>query len=130
MKEFQEVMDDICVRYPQIELYLKSKGMRGIADLLTQAEQNGSNNKSIKELDIEELKSALSQVDSQVKFLPATGQVPSSFLTNLLKVKQINLSTTQVTSSFCSLRSLRNKGHTLQNALIVWKNARENQKVP
>lgn len=79
-------MDDVCVRYPQIELYLKSKGMRGIADLLTQAEQNGSN-KSIKEVDIEELKSALSQVDSQVKFLPATGQVRSLCFYNKIKSK-------------------------------------------
>lgn len=27
LKEFQEAMDDICVRYSQVELYLKSKAM-------------------------------------------------------------------------------------------------------
>ncbi|XP_010455838.1 PREDICTED: external alternative NAD(P)H-ubiquinone oxidoreductase B2, mitochondrial [Camelina sativa] len=74
LKEFQEAMDDICVRYPQVELYLKSKRMRGIADLLKEAETDDGSKKNI-ELKIEEFKSALSQVDSQVKFLPATAQV-------------------------------------------------------
>ncbi|KAG7553016.1 FAD/NAD(P)-binding domain [Arabidopsis thaliana x Arabidopsis arenosa] len=74
LKEFQEAMDDICVRYPQVELYLKSKRMRGIADLLKEAETDDVSKKNI-ELKIEEFKSALSQVDSQVKFLPATAQV-------------------------------------------------------
>lgn len=81
VKNFQEVIDDICDRYPQVELYLKSKGMHGITDLLNQAQAENGSNKPI-ELNIEELKSALSQVDSQVKFLPATGQVSSDF-TNL-----------------------------------------------
>ncbi|CAA0393636.1 unnamed protein product [Arabidopsis thaliana] len=74
LKEFQEAMDDICVRYPQVELYLKSKRMRGIADLLKEAETDDVSKNNI-ELKIEEFKSALSQVDSQVKFLPATAQV-------------------------------------------------------
>lgn len=81
MKEFQEVMSDICDRYPQVQLYLKSKGMHGITDLLKEAQAENGSNKSV-ELNIEELKSALCQVDSQVKLLPATGQVCSVF-TNL-----------------------------------------------
>uniref|UniRef100_A0A1J3JBR4 NADH:ubiquinone reductase (non-electrogenic) n=1 Tax=Noccaea caerulescens TaxID=107243 RepID=A0A1J3JBR4_NOCCA len=84
LKEFQEAMDDICVRYPQVELYLKSKRMRGIADLLKEAETDDGSKKKI-ELKIEEFKSALSQVDSQVKFLPATAQVAAQQGTYLAK---------------------------------------------
>lgn len=83
LKEFQEAMDDICVRYPQLELYLKSKRMRGIADLLKEAQADDGSKKNI-ELKIEEFKSALSQVDSQVKFLPATAQVISQLNFNYL----------------------------------------------
>ncbi|CAH8275857.1 unnamed protein product [Arabidopsis lyrata] len=84
MKEFQEVMGDICDRYPQVQLYLKSKGMHGITDLLKEAQAENGSNKSV-ELDIEELKSALCQVDSQVKLLPATGQVAAQQGTYLAK---------------------------------------------
>lgn len=73
VKEFQEAMHDICERYPQVELYLKSKQMRNIADLLSEAK--GDVKKEPIELNIEELKTALSKVDSQMKFLPATAQV-------------------------------------------------------
>lgn len=73
VKEFQEVMNDICVRYPQVEQYLKSKQMRNVADLLKEA--RGDVKKETIELNIEELKTALSKVDSQMKFLPATAQV-------------------------------------------------------
>ncbi|XP_012568745.1 external alternative NAD(P)H-ubiquinone oxidoreductase B2, mitochondrial-like [Cicer arietinum] len=75
VKEFQEAMHDICERYPQVELYLKSKQMRNIADLLSEAK--GDVKKEPIELNIEELKTALSKVDSQMKFLPATAQVAS-----------------------------------------------------
>ncbi|CAI8591242.1 unnamed protein product [Vicia faba] len=75
VKEFQDVMKDICVRYPQVELYLKSKQMRNIADLLKEA--RGDVKKETVELNIDELKTALSKVDSQMKFLPATAQVAS-----------------------------------------------------
>lgn len=73
MKEFQEVIDDICERYPQVELYLKNKQMRSIVDLLK--ESKGDVKKESMELNIEELKTAFSKVDSQMKFLPATAQV-------------------------------------------------------
>ncbi|PON91873.1 Parvalbumin [Trema orientale] len=72
VKEFQEVIADICERYPQVELYLKNKQMRDIADLLK--ESKGDVAKESIELNIEEFKSALSQVDSQMKLLPATAQ--------------------------------------------------------
>ncbi|KAI5656956.1 hypothetical protein M9H77_25749 [Catharanthus roseus] len=75
VKEFQEVLDDICERYPQVELYLKSKQMCNLVDLLKQSK--GDDVKESVEVNIEEFKSALSQVDSQMKNLPATAQVAS-----------------------------------------------------
>ncbi|KAE9461774.1 hypothetical protein C3L33_06334, partial [Rhododendron williamsianum] len=73
VKEVQEVIYDICERYPQVELYLKNKHMSSIVDLLK--ESKGDVAKESIELDIEELKRALSEVDSQMKNLPATAQV-------------------------------------------------------
>ncbi|CAI0468340.1 unnamed protein product, partial [Linum tenue] len=69
VKELQEVVDDICERYPQVDLYLKTKKLRNIADLLK------DDSKSSVEISIEELKAALKEVDAQVKNLPATAQV-------------------------------------------------------
>ncbi|CAH8388615.1 unnamed protein product [Eruca vesicaria subsp. sativa] len=68
--ELQDVVEDINVRYPQVELYLKSKHVRSIKDLLTDSEGNPK-----KEVDIKAFESALSGVDSQMKSLPATAQV-------------------------------------------------------
>lgn len=83
VKEFQEALDDICERYPQVELYLKNKQMYNIADLLK--ESKGDVSKESIELSIEELKTALSNVDSQMKFLPATAQVhPVLFACSIL----------------------------------------------
>ncbi|XP_008800394.2 external alternative NAD(P)H-ubiquinone oxidoreductase B2, mitochondrial-like [Phoenix dactylifera] len=73
LKEIKDVLDDICERYPQVELYLKSKQMKNFVDLLRDSEGNPL--KESKELDIEEFKKALVHVDSQVKMLPATAQV-------------------------------------------------------
>lgn len=73
VKEFQEAIDDICERYPQVDLYLKNKQVRNIIDLLKVAK--GDEAKESVELNIEEFKSALSQADSQMKNLPATAQV-------------------------------------------------------
>ncbi|KAJ9136238.1 hypothetical protein P3X46_033333 [Hevea brasiliensis] len=75
VKEFQEVIDDICERYPQVELYLKNKKMRNIVDMLKEAK--GDVAKESIELNINEFKTALSEVDSQMKNLPATAQVAS-----------------------------------------------------
>ncbi|KAK5825846.1 External alternative NADH-ubiquinone oxidoreductase, mitochondrial [Gossypium arboreum] len=73
VKEFQEIIDDICERYPQVELYLKNKQVRNMVDLLKEAKGDAA--KESMELNIEEFKSALSEVDSQMKNLPATAQV-------------------------------------------------------
>lgn len=74
VKEFQEVVGDILVRYPQVELYLKSHHMSQVTDLLKDDEGNNR-----EEVDIEAFKSALCHVDSQMKSLPATAQVHARF---------------------------------------------------
>lgn len=60
-----------------MELYLKKKQMSDIFDLLK--ESKGDDAKESIELNIEEFKSALSQVDYQMKNLPATAQVSCYF---------------------------------------------------
>lgn len=67
VKKIKNVLGDIYQRYPQVELYLKTNQMKGFHDLLKDKESE--------ELNIEEFKKALAQVDSQVKMLPATAQV-------------------------------------------------------
>ena len=66
--DFKEVVNDIIERYPQVELYLKKKQLNNFVQLL-------KNSQADEELDIEKFKSALSEVDSQMKMLPATAQV-------------------------------------------------------
>ncbi|KAK7243950.1 hypothetical protein RIF29_38765 [Crotalaria pallida] len=71
VEEFRDVMDDIILRYPQVELYLKKEHL----DLTTLLKDSQGNMR--KEIDIEGFKLALSHADSQVKTLPATAQVAS-----------------------------------------------------
>ncbi|XP_042061381.1 external alternative NAD(P)H-ubiquinone oxidoreductase B2, mitochondrial-like [Salvia splendens] len=73
VKEFQETLKDICERYPQVELYLKNKQLSSLVDLLK--DSKGDSAKESVEVNLEEFKAALSQVDSQMKNLPATAQV-------------------------------------------------------
>ncbi|CAA3023526.1 external alternative NAD(P)H-ubiquinone oxidoreductase B1, mitochondrial [Olea europaea subsp. europaea] len=70
IKEFQDVIEDVIIRYPQVELYLKSKHLFDVADLLRDTDGNDR-----LEVDIEGFKLALSHVDTQMKSLPATAQV-------------------------------------------------------
>ncbi|XP_057954347.1 external alternative NAD(P)H-ubiquinone oxidoreductase B1, mitochondrial-like isoform X1 [Malania oleifera] len=70
INEFQDVIEDVLVRYPQVDIYLKSKHLRGVKDLLKDTEGNER-----MEVDIEGFQSVLSLVDSQMKSLPATAQV-------------------------------------------------------
>ncbi|GAB4859536.1 External alternative NAD(P)H-ubiquinone oxidoreductase B2, mitochondrial [Ancistrocladus abbreviatus] len=74
LKDFQGVLKDICERYPQVEIYMKRKQLKNIADLLKSAQDNAEKQQNI-EFNIEKFKSALSEVDSQMKNLPATAQV-------------------------------------------------------
>ncbi|KAL8131288.1 external alternative NAD(P)H-ubiquinone oxidoreductase B2, mitochondrial-like [Apium graveolens] len=66
--DFKEVVNDIIDRYPQVELYLKKKQLKNFVQLL-------KNSQPDEELDIEKFKAALSEVDSEMKNLPATAQV-------------------------------------------------------
>lgn len=70
MEEFQDIVDDILIRYPQVELHLQNKRLLSVTDLLKDPEGN-----SRKEVDVEGFKLALCQADSQLKSLPATAQV-------------------------------------------------------
>ena len=73
LKEINDVLEDICIRYPQVELYMKSMHMVDIADLIKGGV--GDSNKESMVVNIEEFKKALCHVDSQVKTVPATAQV-------------------------------------------------------
>ncbi|XP_006357529.1 external alternative NAD(P)H-ubiquinone oxidoreductase B1, mitochondrial-like [Solanum tuberosum] len=70
IEEFQDVLEDIIIRYPQVELYLKSNHLFQVTELFKDSEGNER-----EEVDIEGFKLALSHVDSQMKSLPATAQV-------------------------------------------------------
>lgn len=71
MKDFHDVMDDILERYPQVKLYLKKKKMKNFAALLKNTQENDQN----KPIEIDNVKTALTEVDSQMKNLPPTAQV-------------------------------------------------------
>nr|UER43489.1 NAD(P)H dehydrogenase B2 [Viscum album] len=73
VKELQELLDDICERYPQVKLYLKTMKLKSFVGLLK--DSKGDAAKESVELDIEAFKAAVSEVDSQMKYLPATAQV-------------------------------------------------------
>ncbi|KAJ4975823.1 hypothetical protein NE237_000929 [Protea cynaroides] len=74
VQEVQALIEDIIIRYPQVELYMKNRNMKNVVSLLMDSQ--GDDKKSL-EMNIEELKSALSLVDSLMKNLPATAQVAS-----------------------------------------------------
>lgn len=69
VEEFKDVIEDIMIRYPQVELYLKNKHLFDVADLLKDSKNDRE------EVDIEGFKSALLHADKQTKSLPATAQV-------------------------------------------------------
>lgn len=68
MDDFKEVIQDICERYPQVDLYLKKKQLKNFNALLMNSEDHA-------EINIEKFKKLLAEVDSQMKNLPATAQV-------------------------------------------------------
>ncbi|KAL8497472.1 hypothetical protein ACS0TY_020974 [Phlomoides rotata] len=69
-EEFKDVIEDIIIRYPQVELYLQKKHLSDVYDLLKDVD--GNNKEGV---DIEGFKLALSHIDKQMKSLPATAQV-------------------------------------------------------
>ncbi|KAK7849565.1 external alternative nad(p)h-ubiquinone oxidoreductase b1 [Quercus suber] len=71
VEEFKDVVDDILIRYPQVDHYLKSQqNLKDVTDLLKDPQGN-----DWQEVNVEQFKLALSHVDSQMKSLPATAQV-------------------------------------------------------
>ncbi|XP_042067960.1 external alternative NAD(P)H-ubiquinone oxidoreductase B4, mitochondrial-like [Salvia splendens] len=66
--DFNEVINDITERYPQVVIHLKKQQVKNFLQLLKNAQGED-------ELDIEKFKLALSAVDAQMKNLPATAQV-------------------------------------------------------
>ncbi|XAR68047.1 NADH:ubiquinone reductase (non-electrogenic) [Bertholletia excelsa] len=71
LNDFKDVINDICERYPQVEIYLKRKQLKDFADLLKKSRANDQK----ENIDIEMFTVALSEVDAQMKNLPATAQV-------------------------------------------------------
>lgn len=69
VSDFKTIMLDICERYPQVEIYLKKQQLKSFDQLL----KNRNGNDEV--IDIEKFKLALSEVDIQMKNLPATAQV-------------------------------------------------------
>ncbi|XP_076920048.1 external alternative NAD(P)H-ubiquinone oxidoreductase B1, mitochondrial-like [Bidens hawaiensis] len=87
VEEFQDIIDDILMRYPQVELHLQSKRLSNVTDLLNDTDGNVR-----KEVDIEGFKLALSEVDSQMKSLPATAQVAAqqgTYLSNCFNKREL-----------------------------------------
>ncbi|RDX94214.1 External alternative NAD(P)H-ubiquinone oxidoreductase B1, mitochondrial, partial [Mucuna pruriens] len=70
IEEFKDVVDDIILRYPQVEVYRNTQHLFDFSSLWKDSEGNNR-----KEIDIEGFRMALCQVDSQLKSLPATAQV-------------------------------------------------------
>ena len=116
MKEFQEVIDDVCERYPQVEIYLKNRKMKNIVDLLKSSKEDAAKEKI--ELNVEEFQKALSEVDSQMKNLPATAQVIFIFncSAHLTFFKEMH----SIMSMCIGFRLLLSKVPTLLIALTAW----------
>ncbi|KAI3502174.1 hypothetical protein L1887_30206 [Cichorium endivia] len=72
VEDFNEVINDIIERYPQVAIHLKSKKLKNFVQLL---ESNKGEAAKQTTLDIEKFKAALSEVDTKMKSLPPTAQV-------------------------------------------------------
>lgn len=116
MEEFQDVIEDVVIRYPQVELYLRSKHLMEVSDLLKDFCGNEQ-----QEVDIEGFKLALSLVDKQTKSLPATAQVCSA---SLLEYQYLLFFTDRQINKYrlFNTRLLLNKVHISQGALMLGKN--------
>ncbi|KAK9689707.1 hypothetical protein RND81_09G076300 [Saponaria officinalis] len=74
VKELKKVINDISERYPQIEIYMKRKQFKDIVELIKSVQGNDEKQEST-QIDIASFKKSLSEVDAQMKNLPATAQV-------------------------------------------------------
>lgn len=124
------MIDDILIRYPQLELYLKSQHLSDVADLLKDPQGN-----KMKNVDIEGFKLALSQVDSQMKNLPATAQVclfqlldGLNFSHRFMMFCLLN-DGTKMYSHFWVFRLLLNRVHIFRGALTSGRSAKRIRKV-
>uniref|UniRef100_A0A164ZI20 NADH:ubiquinone reductase (non-electrogenic) n=1 Tax=Daucus carota subsp. sativus TaxID=79200 RepID=A0A164ZI20_DAUCS len=70
IEEFRQVMEDMIIRYPQLDLYCKSKHLLELTDIFKDSKGNVR-----AEVDLKGFRRALAHVDSQTKSLPATAQV-------------------------------------------------------
>ncbi|KAL5716605.1 NADH:ubiquinone reductase (non-electrogenic) [Ranunculus cassubicifolius] len=76
VKELQNVVDDICERYPQIKQYMQNKKMKKFDALLEESKgDKAKESERVDKVDVQGFKAALSAVDSEVKRLPPTAQV-------------------------------------------------------
>lgn len=114
------MIEDITIRYPQVELYLKSKHLFDVTDLLKDSEGNDR-----EEINIEEFKLALSHVDTQTKSLPATAQALALISVHyaLSPVSHISYSI-----HLLDVRLLHNKVHIFLGVLILERSAELSQK--
>jgi NADH:ubiquinone reductase (non-electrogenic) len=71
VSEFVDTMNNVRVRYPQIDLYMERQHMKGVVGLLNDAIKK---EKDLK-LDLDHFSEAICKVDSQMKSTPATAQV-------------------------------------------------------
>lgn len=111
MEEFNEVIEDVIIRYPQVELYLKSNMLYQVSDLLKDIHKNGE-----EEVDIEKFKQAICVVDKETKSLPATAQVRNWLTVFLLRM---------ILCVECVLIRLPlNKAHIFLSALTKWINVK------
>lgn len=94
IKEFRKVIGDITERYPQVQLYLKKSKVKNMIDLL---------NKYEGEIDMDKFKKALSEVDTQMKNLPATAQVRIGS-SNLMFLYILNAEVSGYNLGCCSTR--------------------------
>ncbi|GLU06521.1 hypothetical protein SLE2022_235490 [Rubroshorea leprosula] len=130
LKEFQDVIDDILARYPQVELYLKSHHLSDVSDLLKDPEGRDRD-----EMDIEGFKLALSHVDSQMKSLPATTQLlldkvhifPNASIAGI-SVSKI-LKVLDVLGPVVIINSCHSGTNILGN-LLLWERSRQLQNCP
>jgi len=70
VEEFKDVLEDIILTYPQVELYRRSQQLFDFSVLWKDSEGNDR-----EEIDLEEFKMAICNMDLQMKSLPATAQV-------------------------------------------------------
>ncbi|KAG6542146.1 hypothetical protein Mapa_016447 [Marchantia paleacea] len=73
VEEFQRTMEKARERYPQLEVYLQRQKFRHVVEMVKISP--GDAKKKDMQLNVDEFKKTLAQVDKQLKLFPATAQV-------------------------------------------------------